>query len=69
MAQNRARGLETEIDPVETPLPLPRLDRDAQARLGEQLRAMYDELLQQPVPTRFTELLKTLDEAEKEKNG
>lgn len=69
MAQKRARGLETEVDPVEMPVPLPRLDRDAQARLGEQLRAMYDELVQQPVPSRFIELLKTLDEAEKEKNG
>jgi hypothetical protein len=69
MAQKRARGLETEIDPAETPALLPRLDRDAQARLGEQLRAVYDELLQQPVPSRFVDLLKTLDEAEKEKKG
>ena len=69
MAQKRARGLEAEVDPVEAPNLLPQLDRDAQARLGEQLRAMYDELLQQPVPIRFIELLKTLDEAEKEKNG
>ncbi|ALK07944.1 NepR family anti-sigma factor [Blastochloris viridis] len=45
---------------------LPRLDRDAQARIGEQLRAMYDELLQQPVPVRFVELLKDLDKTEKD---
>jgi hypothetical protein len=67
MAQQRARGLETETDPTEEPATFPRLDRDAQARLGEQLRAMYDELLQQPVPNRFVELLKSLDEVEKEK--
>jgi hypothetical protein len=69
MAQKQARELETDFDPVEIAIPLPRLDRDAQARLGEQLRAMYDELLQQPVPSRFVDLLKTLDEAEKEKKG
>lgn len=69
MAQKQARELETDFDPAEMAIPLPRLDRDAQARLGEQLRAMYDELLQQPVPSRFVDLLKTLDEAEKEKKG
>lgn len=42
--------------------PTPSLDREAQARIGKQLRAMYDDLLRQPVPDRFTELLKKLDD-------
>ncbi len=38
-----------------------RLGRDVQARLGQQLRAMYDEVVNQGVPDRFTELLNRLE--------
>ena len=38
-----------------------KLGREVQARLGQQLRAMYDEIVNQGVPTRFTELLNRLD--------
>ncbi len=38
-----------------------KLGREVQARLGQQLRAMYDEVVNQGVPTRFTELLNRLD--------
>ena len=37
------------------------LDRAIQARIGEQLRAMYDGLVEQPVPDRFHALLARLD--------
>ena len=40
----------------------PSLDRAIQARIGDNLRAMYDELLQQPVPDRFRDLLGKLDQ-------
>lgn len=43
----------------------PKLDSGSQKRIGDQLRAMYDELMQQPVPDRFKELLEQLDK----KNG
>lgn len=43
-----------------------RLDNSSQKRIGDQLRAMYDELMQQPVPDRFKELLEQLD---KKKDG
>ncbi|NJL09009.1 MAG: hypothetical protein HC900_12800 [Methylacidiphilales bacterium] len=69
MAQKRARGIAMDIDPEHVPPALPRLDRNAQARLGEQLRAMYDDLLQQPIPDRFVELLKNLDDVEKGKTA
>jgi hypothetical protein len=39
----------------------PGLDRAIQARIGDNLRAMYDELLQQPVPDRFRDLLGELE--------
>ena len=44
-----------------------KLSRDVQARLGHQLRAVYDEVVSQGVPDRFTELLNQL-EADKTKD-
>jgi hypothetical protein len=38
-----------------------KLGREVQARLGQQLRAMYDEVLNQGVPDRFADLLNRLD--------
>jgi hypothetical protein len=38
-----------------------KLSRDVQARLGQQLRAMYDDVVSQGVPDRFTELLNRLN--------
>ena len=40
------------------------LDRQIQAKIGQQLRAMYDEVVDQGVPDRFAELLKKLDSAQ-----
>jgi hypothetical protein len=39
------------------------LDRQIQAKIGQQLRSMYDEVVDQGVPDRFAELLKKLDDA------
>jgi len=38
-----------------------KLGRDVQARLGQQLRAMYDDVVNQGVPDRFSELINRLD--------
>ena len=38
------------------------LGRDIQAKLGQQLRAMYDDVVNQGVPNRFSDLLNRLDE-------
>ena len=38
-----------------------RLDRATRAKLGQQLRAVYDEVVSQGVPNRFTDLLNRLD--------
>ena len=38
-----------------------KLGRDVQARLGQQLRAMYDEVVNQGVPDRFNELINRLN--------
>lgn len=47
----------------------PKLDSGSQKRIGDQLRAMYDELMQQPVPDRFKDLLDQLDKKNGEKEG
>ena len=38
------------------------IGREVQGKIGEQLRAMYDDVVGQGVPDRFAELLKRLDE-------
>jgi hypothetical protein len=45
----------------------PKLDRAIQSRIGDQLRAMYDDLIQQPVPDRFRDLLGKLGQSDQEK--
>ena len=47
----------------------PKLDRPTQSRIGDQLRAMYDDLVHQPVPDRFRELLARLEQDGKEEKG
>jgi len=39
----------------------PALPRDAQAKIGEKLKALYDDVVSQPVPDRFKDLLAKLD--------
>lgn len=43
----------------------PQLDRPTQTRIGDQLRSMYAELMDQPVPDRFRALLDQLDDPDK----
>jgi hypothetical protein len=38
------------------------LGRDIQSKIGEQLRAMYDDVVSQGVPDRFADLLRRLDQ-------
>jgi hypothetical protein len=37
------------------------LDKETQAKIGQQLRAMYDDVVRQGVPDRFSDLLKQLE--------
>ena len=43
--------------PVKTPQIGPTLDRGVQAQIGDKLRAMYGELVEQPVPDRLAAIL------------
>ena len=44
----------------------PGLDRSIQGHIGAKLRAMYDDLAQQPVPDRFADLLASLQKRGRE---
>ncbi len=39
------------------------LNREIQNKIGQQLRAIYDDVVQEGVPERFADLLKQLDKA------
>lgn len=47
----------------------PQLDRSTQTRIGDQLRSMYAELMDQPVPDRFRTLLDQLDDPGKKQKA
>jgi hypothetical protein len=42
------------------------LDKETQTKIGQQLRAMYDDVVRQGVPDRFADLLKRLERNEDE---
>ncbi len=50
-----------QSDDKEKPTKANRLDRATRAKLGQQLRAVYDEVVSQGVPDRFSDLLNRLD--------
>jgi hypothetical protein len=44
-----------------------KLSREVQARLGQQLRAMYDDVVSQGVPDRFADLVNRINGGNKDK--
>lgn len=55
------RKLTGEMKRENKPLKAGRLNKDIQNKIGEQLRKMHDDIVQQGVPDRFVELLSRLD--------
>jgi len=45
-----------------------RLGREVQARIGQQLRAMYDEVVSQGVPTHIADLVRRLSDQDSDQN-
>jgi len=45
------------------------LNSEIQARIGHQLRAMYDDVVRQGVPDRFADLIKKLDDPQHTQNA
>ena len=68
--REKGKGLATVIPEASLSEKLisdPNLDRAVQTRIGDQLRAMYDDLMQQPVPDRFRDLMHQLERKKGEK--
>jgi Anti-sigma factor NepR len=42
--------------------PVAKLGNDVKAKIGQQLRLMYDEIVEQGVPERFAAILREMDE-------
>jgi hypothetical protein len=57
-------GMEPRLSPKK-PKGQAALGRDIQAKIGQQLRSYYDSLVE-PTPDRFADLLRQLDESNKE---
>jgi hypothetical protein len=53
----KSMDVRTEVEKNEA-----RLTREIQAKIGQQLRALYTAVLDEGVPDRFVELLRRLDE-------
>jgi hypothetical protein len=46
----------------------PRSPKSLEADIGKTMRAMYKDLLEQPIPDRFVELLKQIDQAQENRS-
>jgi hypothetical protein len=51
---------------MRTGKPVGRLDRSTQAKIGQQLRAVYEDVVKEGVPDRFAEFLRRLDKHDPE---
>ncbi len=64
MSKRKAPQAQPYGDVESAPKSTARLGSDIKARIGQQLRAMYSDVVNQGVPDRFSEILRRLDEAE-----
>ena len=64
MASEHAKTMTAPERAPETGAGTPGLEGDVQRTIGRQLRAMYDDILYQPVPDQFLMLLQELEKRE-----
>jgi hypothetical protein len=60
---------ETTVSNEDKPSEKARAIRARQRAIGRELRRMYDDVAQEPVPDDFMDLLRKIDEAEESKSG
>jgi hypothetical protein len=60
---------ETTVANEEKPTEKARAVRARQRAIGRELRRMYDDVAQEPIPDDFMDLLRKIDEAEESKGG
>jgi hypothetical protein len=68
MSKRRAPEAQPHVNVALTPKSAARLGPDVKARIGQQLHAMYSDVVNQGVPDRFSEILRRLDQADKAGN-
>ena len=66
---NRRQAQDQLLAPEAERTPRGMLDRSLQAQLGRQLRAIYSDVADEPVPDRFVKLLEELETKEKDKEN
>ena len=78
--KNEMKHRNTNLDPVDPvsekpegrdgmarpPKPEARLGREVQARIGQQLRAIYDDVVNQGVPSHLADLVRRLSEQDQD---
>ena len=60
---------DTTVSNEEEPNEKSRAIRARQRAIGRELRRMYDDVAQEPVPDDFLDLLRKIDDAEEQKSG
>ena len=60
---------DTTVSNEEKPTEKARAIRARQRAIGRELRRMYDDVAQEPVPNDFLDLLRQIDEADDSKGG
>jgi hypothetical protein len=61
MSKRKAPQAQPYVNVALAPKSTARLGSDVKARIGQQLRAMYSDVVNQGVPDRFSEILRRLD--------
>jgi hypothetical protein len=64
---NKERRMRTDTQ-GQTPDGRANLDPRIQSEIGKRLRAMYDDVINEPVPNKFMELLEKLERSTTQKN-
>jgi hypothetical protein len=69
MSKRKAPQAQLYVNVSLAPKSTARLGSDVKARIGQQLRAMYSDVVNQGVPDRFSEILHRLDQAQAHDEG
>jgi len=64
MSKRKAPQAQPYVNVALTPKSTVRLGADIKTRIGQQLRAMYSDVVDKGVPDRFSEILRRLDQAQ-----
>jgi hypothetical protein len=64
MSKSKAFQAQSAVNAASAQKSIVSLESDIKARMGQQLRAMYNDVVNQGVPDRFSEILRRLDQAD-----